>query len=165
MATRSRMMDGLCLHLVSGRHSKIINKYAASFFFCLRVLLSVFQNEHKDTQKKFSSTSTWSQTHSWGLYETSAHMHTLTHTKHSSKSSNAAEIFPPSPTIQGCFYGNKIQFLALKRGKLQEVWAASKRRAWVLLEDWVGEFGVQEEGCCVGADFRWMLNSMHGLNQ
>lgn len=94
MATHSRMMDGLCLHLLSGRHSKIINKYTASFF-CLCVLLSLFQNEHKDTQKIFSSTSTWSQTHSWGLYETSAHMHTLTHTKHSSKSSNAAEIFPP----------------------------------------------------------------------
>lgn len=52
MATRSRMMDGLCLHLLSGRHSKIINKYTASFF-CLCVLLSLFQNEHKDTQKIF----------------------------------------------------------------------------------------------------------------
>lgn len=74
-----------------------------------------------------------------------ARAHARTHTKHSSKSSNAAEIFfPPSPPIQGCFYGNKLQFLAQKSGNLQEVRVASRRRAGGWLEDrgwwsWAGE--------------------------
>lgn len=48
MTTRSRMMDGLCLHLLSGRHSKIINKYTASFLsLCSSFSLSKWTQRHK----------------------------------------------------------------------------------------------------------------------
>lgn len=51
------------------------------------------------------------------------------------------DFFPPSLPIQGCFYGNKLQFLALKSGNLQEVWAASRGRARGCLEEWVCGWG------------------------
>lgn len=53
MATRSRMMDGLCLHLLSGRHSKIINKYAASFFFVFVSFSLSFKMNIKTHKKNF----------------------------------------------------------------------------------------------------------------
>lgn len=96
MTTRSRMMDGLCLHLLSGRHSKIINKYTASFLsLCSSLSLSKWTQRHTKIffLNKYLITNSFMRS-LWDK-RTHAHTHTLTHTKHSSKSSNAAEIFPP----------------------------------------------------------------------
>lgn len=100
------------------------------------------------------------------------HTHARIHTKHSPKSSNAAEkspLPPPSPPIQGCFYGNKLQFLAQKSGNLQEVCAASRQLAGGWLEDYFGGHrrgrSVKELAFKRGAAGTEMpASSMHRLN-
>lgn len=131
--------------------SKIVNSWGLSLFY--RVHWKIF-NRHTLFLFPSLCLSLW-KTHSSPspqvldytlIHKVSIRQNTHTHThikKHSSKSSNAAEIFSPSPPIQGCFYGNKLQFLALKSGNLQEVWAASRGQTRGWLERLVVEQGLK----------------------